>query len=125
MSACIHCNAMRDEIRELRKVLGLSGRESDKQALRRAYKLTAAEAALVQALYDAGGQTVPRYTLAEITVSDAALMEGSDALKIHVSNARQKVGADVIGCDRSVGYFITDAGRALVYAVLQTHSEAA
>lgn len=116
---CIHCDAMRLEVAELRKTLGLSGKASDQLALQRAYKLAPAEARLIQALYDAAGKVVPNYTLAQIVVSDGALYDGSDALKVHVSNARAKIGFAAIETVTGSGYAMTDTGRALVYTALK------
>ena len=122
---CVECAALRHEVAELRKALGLAGRASDIQAIQRGYKLAPAEARLVMALYDAGGKVVPNYTLAQIVVSDAALYEGSDALKAQVCNVRAKLGFSAIETVRSDGYAMTHEGRALVCAVLRVAEAAA
>lgn len=121
-SPCIHCQALALEVQELRAALGLSGRLTEQRAIERRFKLTRAQAKIVQALYDAGGRVVPRATLDAVALRDAA--EGGDSLKTHICRIRALIGADVIDTAEG-GYAMTPVGRALVYSALCIRGEAA
>lgn len=117
MSICIHCQAMADEISELRAALGLSGRLTEQRLIERAFGLSRQQARLIQALYDAGGKVVPRLTLDSLVLRDGAFEDGSDALKTIVCRTRAIVGRDIIDTAEG-GYAMTQAGRALVLSAL-------
>src|SRR5690348_2692281 len=112
-AACIHCEALRDEVAELRRALGLSGRLSDQRAIQRAFNLTPGQARLVQALYDAGGKVVPRSTLDTVVLTPRGYEDGADSVKVHVSRARAVLRAEFIETADG-GYALSQTGRALV-----------
>lgn len=118
MSNCIHCSALRAEVSELRIALGLNGRVAEQRAIGRQFGLGPVEARIAQALYDAAGKVVPRETLDAIGLTEAAYLDGSDALKAHICNLRRKLGGDTIETAHG-GYAITDAGRALIFTALK------
>lgn len=118
---CIHCQAAREEIAELRKALGLSGRLTDQRAIERRFVLTHAQARITQALYDAAGRVVPRATLDSIALTPDAQLDGSDALKTHICRIRAKIGPDTIDT-ASGGYAMTPVGRALIYTALKVRA---
>ncbi len=120
----VECAALRDEVAELRKALGLSGRLTEQRAIERAFGLNRSEARLLQALYDASGKVVPRQTLDSVVLKATSYEDGSDALKTHVCRVRAKLGPETIDTADG-GYAITHAGRALVASALKLHAEAA
>jgi len=121
---CIELAALRDEVAELRKALGLSGRLTDQRAIERAFGLSRQRARLLLALYDAGGKVVPRATLDSVVLGAGAYEDGSDNLKVIVCFVRRVLGADIIDTAEG-GYALSRAGRALVASALKIQSEAA
>lgn len=122
---CIHCDAMREEVAELRAALGLSGSLTVRRDIAKAWGLTAGQARVVQALYDAGGRVVPRATLDHYCLTEAGAENGADSLKAHVCRIRAKLGRDAIETTYGGGYSMTDAGRTLVATSLRLAERAA
>lgn len=115
---CIHCQAAREEIAELRRALGLSGRLTDQRLIERRFGFTRAQARIAQALYDAAGRVVPRATLELVGVGQDARQNGSDNLKVHICRVRAKLGASTVDTAEG-GYAMTPVGRALIYTALK------
>ena len=109
----IECIALRDEVAELRRTLGLAGRLTDQRAIERTFGLNHSEARLALALYDAAGKVVPRLTLDSTVLRAESFEDGSDALKTIICRVRRKLGADTIDTAEG-GYAVTHAGRALI-----------
>jgi DNA-binding response OmpR family regulator len=112
---CIHCQAARDEIAELRRALGLSGRMTEQRLIERRFALTRSQARICQALYDAAGRVVPK-----VTLTDFCLGEDTDpeTVKVHICRIRVKLGASAIDTAEG-GWSMTPPGRALVYTALK------
>ena len=115
-SRCIHCEALKDEVAELRAALGLSGQLTERRKLQRRFGLTATESHIAQILYDAGGRTVPRVTLDNTAIPGGS--DGADSLKTHVCRIRRKLSADSIDTAEG-GYRMSPVGRALIYTALK------
>ena len=115
MGDCIHCQAARDEIAELPAAHGLSGKLTDQRAIERRFGLTRAQARITQALYDAAGRMVPKYTLESVGLGEDA---SPDGLKVHICAIRAKIGKETIDTGEG-GYAMTPVGRALIYTALK------
>jgi two-component system OmpR family response regulator len=66
--------------------------------------LTASEWALLEALIQRPGAIVPRARLEERLYSFDAEVAGSNAIEVHMSRLRKKLGVDVIETLRGLGY---------------------
>lgn len=73
-----------------------------------AVELTAREWAVLQALHSRAGRVVPKADLERLTVGmDADI--SSNALEVHISSLRRKLGRQVIDTARGMGYRLGDS----------------
>lgn len=74
-------------------------------------ELTAREWAVLEALARRAGRIVPKGELEQLVVADAAELH-SNALEVHVSSLRRKLGRELIDTVRGLGYRLAVEGAA-------------
>lgn len=116
---CIHCDALAIEVAELREALKLANRTEIIGHLQMQFRLTPAEAKVVDALYQAGGKPV-RYDALEIASSRAFTREdGGTSLKTNISRIRASMlGKESVITITGLGYAISQEARALIHTAL-------
>ena len=115
---CPHCQALRAEVAELRRDLGLSREMTHQRAIERGLGLQRQQARLVLALYLAAPRVVPRERLEYAVMGPDALLKDPSTLKTIVSRVRAILGQDTIETAQGRGYQLTPAGHALVHKVV-------
>ena len=112
---CPHCEVKDEEIRHLRRELGLRMADGEAGAMMTRLGVTATHARILRVLYAAKGRVVAHGDL----ISELPMDGDADALKTHVCRMRSIIGDTAIDTARGLGYALTAGGLSLVLGALQ------
>ena len=108
---CERCEILEEENRQLRDQLGLQSKEAAREALRRAFELTANEAHICALLY----QRFPASVRLDALTKTQPVIRHEDndprTATVLVCRIRKKIGRDTIKNDWGHGYCLTEQGR--------------
>lgn len=113
---CARCDELELQVERYKRELMLRAEDGSIIAIRRAFRLTHAEARLVLILYGAKGRPVSSRFLVEEILSEQTFPQ---ALKVHVTRARKKLEAEAIETHFGVGYAMSPMGLAKITGALQ------
>lgn len=115
MRSCPDCAGKDEELRILRRELGVRKRDGEIGALMIRFGLTATQAKILHALYRGNGRCVAREVLAD----EMPLDGDQSALTKHVSDIRGALGEGSISTQKGLGYSLPVPTFSRVMAVLE------
>lgn len=118
---CPHCEELREEIRFLKRQIGVQQQQDQISTLATRFRLPPAEAQLLSALYNAKGRVLSVYQLDEAMPPVSASAEERDVkhVAIRVCRVRKRLGEASIKNIWGRGYCLTEIGRLQVAEALE------
>jgi len=115
---CQRCDDLQEEVRQLRRELGMIRNRNMAYRLRLKYGMTAQCADLLEALYGANGRVLSSEFLADTIPSDSRELD-VDVVKVQICRVRKAIGRQAVENVRGLGYRITDLGKLMVQEALE------
>lgn len=117
---CPHCEELREEIRFLKRQLGVEQRERQLDRLKRHFRIPVGDTLILAALANANGRILSQDHLDNLVPH---LSAGDDRdpkhVAIRICRLRKILGSEAIEHHRGRGYFLTNLGRLQVEEALE------